>query len=273
MNDSKARTVEQAVEFLRSKSSRVPDAAVILGSGVNVLENLPGEIQLSYNDVFGISPSVAGHSGSLSLGEVDGKLVAVLRGRFHLYEGHFWDVVTLPTRVLVEWGVPKLFVTNAAGGLNQAFQVGDLMLITSYRDHLQPKWREVGLLPALTKEASVCENELTAKLSQASDKLLATTGGAFRAIKKGLYAGLLGPTYETLAEIDMLKLLKADAVGMSTVPELMTADGTKTQACALSVITNVWTPDVELEGHEEVLRAAKEASQRLDQLLRTAITA
>lgn len=272
MDDSKAKSVQQAVEYLRSKSPRVPDAAVILGSGVNVLENLQNEVKLSYNDVFGISPSVAGHSGSLSLGEVDGKLVAVLRGRFHLYEGHFWDVVTLPTRVLIEWGVPKLFVTNAAGGLNQAFQVGDLMLITSYRDHLQPEWREVGLLPALMRDASACENELTARLASASDKL-ATTGGAFRAIKKGLYAGLLGPTYETLAEIDMLKLLKADAVGMSTVPELMTANGTKTEACALSVITNVWTPDVELEGHEEVLRAAKEASERLDKLLRAAIAA
>lgn len=268
MLETETKPVSKIVEFLRTKIG-VPDAAVVLGSGVNVLENLEEETSLSYKEVFGISPSVAGHAGSLTCGRIGNKRVAVLRGRFHLYEGHDWDVVTLPTRVLIELGVPQLFVTNAAGGLNLSFKVGDLMLITHYRDGLNPRWRKEGLIPAIKSGPVNCENDLTNKLWQGAESLSKEPG--FRRLQKGTYIGLLGPSYETMAEIDMLKHLQIHAVGMSTVPELQTVAGTKTNAAAISVITNVWTPDVVLEGHKEVLEAAQEASQRLDRLLRAAI--
>lgn len=271
MTQTVAKPVAKAVEFLRQISPNVPACAVILGSGVKVLEGLEDSQSVSYQEVFGIAPGVAGHAGSLSLGKVDGKLVAVLRGRFHLYEGHPWDVVTLAARVIAEWGIPRLYLTNAAGGLNQSFKVGDLMVLTGYRDLLNPQWREKGLLPAIKGEPTNCENELTGHLLKISEELNSMTPN-FRKLQKGVYAALLGPSYETLSEIDMLKKLKSDAVGMSTVPELQTVANTKTQAAAISVITNVWSPDEQIGGHEEVLEAAKEASERLDKLFRAAIS-
>lgn len=269
-HDVAARPVQEAVEFLAKFVGAVPDAAVVLGSGVKVLEGLEDERSVSYQEVFGIAPGVVGHSGALSLGRVKDKLVAVLRGRFHLYEGHPWDHVTLPAKVLVEWGVPRLFLTNAAGGLNSNFNVGDLMLITGYRDHLNPAYANTGLIPQLKEPPVSCRNDLTNKLVDASAKLTAADSG-FRPLQAGVYAALLGPNYETLSEIEMLKALGSDAVGMSTVPELLTARGTKTQAAAISVITNVWKPDELIGGHEEVLEAAKLASERLDRLFRAAI--
>lgn len=270
MTQVMAKPVAKAVEYLRSLTSEVPCAAIVLGSGVKVLEDLQDNKTVSYADVFGIAPGVVGHAGSVSLGRVNGKLVAVLRGRFHLYEGHEWEVVTLASRVIAEWGVPRFYLTNAAGGLNPNFKVGDLMVITGYRDLLNPKLRETGLLPAIKGEPTACRNELSDRLLALSDKLN-KQDASFRKLQTGVYAALLGPSYETLAEIEMLKKLKADAVGMSTVPELQTVAGTKTQAAAISVITNVWSPDEVIGGHEEVLHAAKEASTRLDKLFRAAI--
>lgn len=267
-----ARPVEQAVDFLRNFAKQeVPVAAIVLGSGVRVLEELEETRTAPYEEVFGVSPGVIGHSGALSLGRVNGKLVAVLRGRFHLYEGHQWDVVTLPSRVMVEWGVPHYYLTNAAGGLNTSFNVGDLMLITGYRDHLSPSYKQSGLIPALRKPTTACSNQLTEQVLETADKL-AASNPIFRKLKTGVYSGLLGPNYETLSEIDMLKQVGADAVGMSTVPELEACKGTKTLAAGISVITNVWKPEELVGGHEEVLEAAKEASERLDLLFRSLIT-
>jgi purine-nucleoside phosphorylase len=269
-----AKPVSQAVDFLKTFSKQAPACAVILGSGVKVLEDLSDTQTVSYQQAFGMSPQVLGHAGSVSLGHLGGKLVCVLRGRFHLYEGHNWDVVTMVTRVMVEWGVPHLYLTNAAGGLNSDFAVGDLMVLSGYRDMLNSQYAETGLLEALHKPASDCRNALTDGLLAAGKKL-EKTDSSFRALRSGVYAGLLGPSYETLAEIAMLKKLGADAVGMSTVPELLTAGipESRTTAAAVSVITNVWSPDEIIGGHEEVLQAAKEASLRLDKLFKAAISA
>jgi purine-nucleoside phosphorylase len=264
------KSVQEIVFDLRKKVSSIPEYAVVLGSGVNVLEGLDEEVSYSYLDIFGISPGVIGHSGSLSIGMVAGKQVAVLRGRFHLYEGHNWDVVTLPARVLVEWGVPNLILTNAAGGINPDFNVGDLMLLSGYRDHLNPQWQQKGLLPAVMAPIKSIENKLSEQI-WASAQRLNQEDKNYRALQRGTYAGLLGPCYETIAEIEMLKDIGADAVGMSTVPELETANGVSTHASAISVITNIWKKDTQIEGHEEVLREAKAASVRLDTLFRAII--
>jgi purine-nucleoside phosphorylase len=189
-----------------------------------------------------------------------------MRGRFHLYEGYDWATVTLPARVMAAWGVPNLFLTNAAGGLNKSFRVGDLMLLTAFRDQLSPILKETGLIPALIDPPTSTQNELSDLIVKVN-AALAKKSKTYRSIQEGTYAGLLGPSYETHAEIEMLRRLGSDAVGMSTVPELKAVIGTATQAAAISVITNVWSEDVALEGHKEVLKAAKEASKRLDTLL------
>jgi purine-nucleoside phosphorylase len=267
-----ARPVGEAVEFLKKLSEQVPSAAVVLGSGVHVLEDLKDSCSIPYSEVFGVAPTIEGHTGSLSIGRIEsnGPMIAVLRGRFHLYEGHDWTVVTLPTRVISAWGVPKLFLTNAAGGLNRSFTVGDLMVVTGYRDHLNPCLKESGQLPALKEPATDCQNALTKELLVFGERLAAAKNG-FRPLQKGVYAAVLGPNYETMAEIEMLRRLNADAVGMSTVPELKTACLSDTMSAAISVITNVWREDVPIRGHEEVLAECNAASQRLDLLLRTVL--
>lgn len=270
MEKCAVRPVEEAVSFLKKFSPETPTAAVVLGSGVRVLEDLDDSRSVSYEEVFGLSPGVVGHSGTISVGKVGKTRVAVLRGRFHLYEGHEWDVVTLPAQVMVNWGVKELLLTNAAGGINQNFRVGDLMLITGYRDHLNPSYHSKGLLSQLTMHPVPCQNSLTERLLAESKKLSAANAD-FRAIQQGVYVGLLGPNYETLAEIDLLKYLQCDAVGMSTVPEILACAGSQTAPAALSVITNVWNPDELIGGHEEVLTAAKEASERLDKLFRACL--
>ena len=266
-----AKPVEEAVQFLKKFSPEVPDAAIVLGSGVKVLEDLEECKNISYEEVFGISPGVVGHSGSISIGRVGKKLIAVLRGRFHLYEGHPWSDVTLPAQVMVNWGVKQLFLTNAAGGINQNFKVGDLMLITGYRDHLNPDFKKTGVLSQLKTAPVNCQNALTDKILEHSSRL-SREDKSFRAMQAGVYIGLLGPNYETLAEVEMLKYLKCDAVGMSTVPEILACKGSGTTPAAVSVITNVWNPDDLIGGHEEVLEAAKEASERLDKLFRSCLT-
>ncbi|HEY9713584.1 MAG TPA: purine-nucleoside phosphorylase [Chroococcales cyanobacterium] len=264
-----AKTAADAVKTLQTACPSRPAFAVVLGSGVDVLNDLRDPISLTYKEVFGIGPGVAGHSGSITVGRVteSSPLVAVFRGRFHLYEGHDWNVVTLAAKVIAEWGVPSLLLTNAAGGLNKNFAVGDLMVLTGYRDHLHPKWKDSGLLPALLEPAQNCRNALVDKVLAAGKKLQ-ETDKSFVPLQSGVYAGLLGPCYETMAEIEMLRRLKADAVGMSTVPELQTVAGTTTEAAAISVITNVWQEDVPIGGHEEVLEASRAASLRLDKVFK-----
>lgn len=267
MHDTLVKPVDSIVEFL-AKSGPKPDFAVVLGSGVQVLDTLHNSRTYMYKEVFGIGPSVEGHSGSLTIGQIDAKespVVAIFRGRFHLYEGHDWSVVTLPTQVVTTWGVPKLLLTNAAGGLNTSFSVGDLMVVTHYRDHLNPKLKaERGLLDQLRMGPESCENAFSKHIQQVGKQL---ESEGLRPLQAGCYAALLGPSYETLAEVEMLRRMKADAVGMSTVPELLTAKGTGTEAAAISVITNVWN-DQPMGGHEEVLEASREASQRLNTLLK-----
>lgn len=264
------KSAEEAVAVLRAKSLHVPEAAIVLGSGVSVLENLEEEIVLPYKDVFGVAPGVEGHAGTVSLGKLNGKQIAVLRGRFHLYEGYDWDLVTLPARTLALWSVPRLFLTNAAGGLNPGFRVGDLMVITAYRDLLHPKFKETGLIPAIQAPAVSCRNELTDMLLETA-RQLSGRDPQFRPVQSGTYVAMLGPNYETLAEIEVSRKLQCDAVGMSTVPELLAVQGSKTAAAAVSVVTNVWSDEEVVGGHEEVLHAAKEASRRLDALFRAAI--
>ncbi len=268
------KSTEQTVGIIKAVCSILPKTAVVLGSGVSALNDLVGPVVLSYEELFGIAPTVAGHAGSLTIGRLPQKeavAVAVFRGRFHAYEGHDWPVVTLAARTLIEWGIEELLLTNAAGGVNSQFNVGDLMVLTGFRDFINPKWREAGLLGAVMGEGQDCRNALTERIIKAGENL-ARTDSDFRPLRTGTYSAFTGPSYETLAEIEMARRLKCDAVGMSTVPELLTVEGSKVATAAISVITNVWSDNKPMGGHEEVLEESRHASRRLDQLFRYLLT-
>jgi len=267
-----AKSLDNALGVIKAVCHETPKVAIILGSGVNVLIDVDSPQVLPYEEVFGLAPTVSGHAGSLTVGRVGAAqtLVAIFRGRFHLYEGHDWSVVTLPTRVIVEWGITKLFVTNAAGGLNKQFQVGDLMVLTGFRDMQHPKLKETGLVPALMQPATGCKNALTEQILRTGADLH-RENAEIGALRQGTYCACLGPSYNTLAEIEMLRRLQCDAVGMSTVPELLTAAGSKTQAAAISVITKVWGDGKPMGGHREVLEASHAASSRLDKSFRAVL--
>lgn len=145
------------------------------------------------------------------------------------------------------------------------------MVLTAYRDHLNPDYAMTGGLPAVEKPTTACSNALTDELLKVGEQLVAEDK-SFRLLRKGTYCALGGPNYETMAEIEMLRRLKGDAVGMSTVPELLAVEGTGTTAAAISVVTNVWREDEPMGGHEEVLEASKQASKRLDQLFRKVLS-
>jgi len=262
-----AKSPKEAVEAIRAITDITPDVAIVLGSGVSALTELVDSQIISFQEIFGVSPTVAGHAGSVSVGKLPQNKnvnVAVFRGRFHVYEGHDWSIVTLPTRVIHAWGVKELIVTNAAGGINPNFNVGDLMLLNGFRDFISEKARQ-DIVEELKKSPEPCQGELSKRILQTSEKLCAESK-EFRAMMQGVYAGFTGPSYETLAEIAVALKLKCDAVGMSTAPELLTAKELGLSASAISVITNVWKEDVAIHGHEEVLEASKAASKRLDML-------
>jgi purine-nucleoside phosphorylase len=266
---SRAKSSEQVIGLIQAVTKDTPQAAVVLGSGVSALNDLTHAHVFPFEELFGIAPTVSGHAGSLTIGRLPENpdvVVAVMRGRFHLYEGHDWSVVTLATRSFMSWGIKELFLTNAAGGVNPNFNVGDLMVITGFRDLLSQVWQKEGL-ELLKKPPQDCQNDMSRRIITAGEELH-LKNKEFRALQKGVYAAFTGPSYETLAEIEMVRRLKCDAVGMSTVPELLTVANSSTAAAAISVITNVWSDNTTMGGHEEVLEASKAASRRLDQLFR-----
>jgi purine-nucleoside phosphorylase len=246
--------VKKAAEFLNGKLGAAPRLAVVLGSGVTLVGQ--EEVALNYEEIPGMpAPGVAGHSGNLKIIEIENQQIAVMAGRKHLYEGATLDAVTFATRMLAKWGVKQLILTNAAGGLSQNLEVGELMLIRSTIDLLSPT-KAKGILPALIegpvpRDTGWLPEEIKGEL------------------KQGTYAAVLGPNYETSAEVSLLLHAGADAVGMSTVPELAAADQAGMDAAGLSVITNTWAKPTEFHGHEAVVKAAAEASVKLQRFLRS----
>lgn len=230
--------VTQACDFIRSFKTPPPSIGIILGSGLGAFaDSLPGAQRIPYRDIPGFAETtVPGHSGTLVLGEYQAIPLIVLKGRFHYYEGHDMPTVTLPTRVLVSLGIKILIVTNAAGGINPNFQPGDLMLLT---DHLNlmgvnplrgPNFVQWG--PRFPDQSSVYQRSLR-------DLAQVCAGELQFQVQQGVYAGLSGPTYETPAEIRMLRALGADAVGMSTVPEAVVANHMGCKVLGISCISNL----------------------------------
>lgn len=232
-----AAEARRAADAVRERLGvRDPVAAIVLGSGLGALAGRVSDARrVPYAEVPGFhAPSVAGHRGELIRGTLGGREVLLLSGRFHMYEGHGAQAAAYPVRVVHALGARTLFVSNAAGGVNTDFAPGDLMLIA---DHLNLQGRnplEGPLQPGderFPDMGTAYARDLQALIERAARDV-----GV--ALKRGVYAGLLGPTYETPAEVRMLRGLGADAVGMSTVPEVIVAVAMGMRVAGVSCITN-----------------------------------
>jgi purine-nucleoside phosphorylase len=229
--------VARAAGMIRDKIGGSIDTALILGSGLGGLaDRIENPISIPYRAIPGFPPSsVAGHAGRFVAGHLGARRVLLAAGRYHLYEGHSLDTVAMPTRVMHACGVRTLFVSNAAGGISRAMRAGDLMII---EDHLNLMWRT-----PLTGAPRPEETRFPDMSAPYDPTLLRVLRDAALEcgipIASGVYAALPGPAYETPAEIRMLERLGADAVGMSTVPEVLTARALGMSVAGVSCITNV----------------------------------
>ena len=255
-------------DFLRQRlGSARPRIGIVLGSGLGSLADaVTHPSRIPYREIPGFPGStVAGHKGELIWGDLEGVPVILQNGRFHLYEGHDAATVALPARVFAELGVEILIVTNAAGGLRPAFRVPVLMLIA---DHINLMWHN----PLLGK---VVDGEVRfPDMSQPYDPALRAVArdvalNAGVQLEEGVYAGLLGPSYETPAEIRMMGRLGADAVGMSTVPEVLVARARGLRVLGFSSITNLAAGiSPTALSHAEVLRAGEHLAGQLQTVVR-----
>jgi len=233
-----ANAAARAADAIRERiGSSAPVLGIILGSGLGGLAHrIVDSVSVPFADVPGFpSATVVGHAGRLIAGSLAGRRVIALAGRFHMYEGHCASLAGFPVRVLHALGVRTLFVSNAAGGIQPQFVPGDLMLI---RDHLNLMFRNP-LIGAL-EPGDTRFPDMSRPYDDALAAQLRTHAAALGvALREGVYCGLLGPTYETPAEVRMLRTLGADAVGMSTVPEVIVARAIGLRVAGISCITNL----------------------------------
>jgi purine-nucleoside phosphorylase len=254
---SEFEKVQVAVRFLNQKSRVRPRIAIVLGSGLGAFgEQVANRQVIPYAKIPHFPRStVQGHSGNLVLGEIGKVPIAVMQGRVHYYEGYSMQEVTFPTKVLARFGIQRLILTNAAGAINKRFKPGRLMII---EDHLNlqstnpllgPNEDRFGL--RFFDLSDAYDKEMRKVASAAARKLTMT-------IHRGVYAGLTGPSYETPAEIRMLRTLGADAVGMSTVPEVIVANHMSVKCLGISCITNMAAGVVPQKvNHEEVMQTGE----------------
>lgn len=255
--------IAQTAEYIRTKVSTIPKVGIILGSGLGDLANIIQKTAIiNYSDIphFPVA-TVKGHGGELIFGRIGNTEVVLMSGRFHYYEGYSMDKITFPIRVMKALGAEALVVSNAAGGMNRDFRIGDLMIIT---DHINlfpehplrgPNDERLG-----TRFPDMSRPYDSGLIERAKE--IARTRGV--EVKTGVYVGLQGPTFETPAEYRWLHVIGGDAVGMSTVPEVIVACHAGMKVFALSVITDIGISDVPVViTHEEVLEAANAAAPKM----------
>ncbi|CEA14793.1 MAG TPA: purine-nucleoside phosphorylase [Fermentimonas caenicola] len=264
-------TIKQTADYLKGKIGEIPNTAIILGTGLGELANeIEEKNEIPYTEIpnFPVS-TVEGHSGKLIIGTLGGKKVLAMQGRFHYYEGYNMQEVTFPIRVFQALGIEYLFVSNAAGGMNSSFDVGDIMLI---EDH-------INFFPEHPLRGKNFE-ELGTRfpdMSAAYDKELRQMAMDIAKEKNiklqhGVYVGVQGPTFETPAEYNFFRIMGGDAVGMSTVPEVIVANHAKMRVLAFSIITDLGVLGKIVEvSHEEVQEAAKIAQPMMAEIMRTII--
>ncbi|KDN54348.1 purine-nucleoside phosphorylase [Flavobacterium seoulense] len=263
--------VQETVSFIQSKINFTPEYGVILGSGLgSFTDDIQIEFTLPYAEIpnFPVS-TVQGHKGALVFGTIGTKKVVAMQGRFHYYEGYSMQEVTFPVRVMKYLGIEKLIVSNASGGVNPNYKVGDIVLIT---DHINmvPEHPLRGKNDERFGPRFVNMSEAYSKKMIAQAKGIALKNKI--EVKEGIYLGLQGPTFETLAEYKMVKILGADCVGMSTVPEVIVARHMDLETFGISVITDMGNEEsIETISHEEVLEAARKAEPKVRMLIKELI--
>lgn len=262
----------EASKFIESKISKKPEIGMILGSGLGVLgDKIENPTIVKYEEIpYFPKSTVAGHKGQLVIGELEGKVVIAMQGRFHYYEGYDINDVVFPVRVMKQLGIEKMIVTNAAGGSNVSFVPGDLMLIT---DHINfasnnpligKNYDELG---ARFPDMSKAYDREFFELARSSAMEMGLS------LKEGTYMWLTGPTYETPAEIRMAQVLGADAVGMSTVPEVIAAVHMGIRVLGISCITNMAAGILDQPlAHEEVIETTERVKDNFVKLLKSIIS-
>lgn len=264
-------TIKQTADYLKGRIGEIPNTAIILGTGLGELANeIEDKTDIPYTEIpnFPVS-TVEGHSGKLIVGTLGGKKVLAMQGRFHYYEGYTMKEVTFPIRVFQALNIEYLFVSNAAGGMNSSFDVGDIMLI---EDHINlfpehplhgKNYKELGTRFPDMSEAY--NKELRLKAMEVANKKNIK-------LQHGVYVGLTGPTFETPAEYNYLRIIGGDAVGMSTVPEVIVANHAGMKVLAFSIITDLGVIGKIVEvSHEEVQVAAKIAQPKMAEIMRTIV--
>lgn len=264
------QAIQQTAEWIRQHTAARPTTAIILGTG---LGRLAAEIEVTaafpYKDIpnFPLS-TVEGHTGQLIFGRLGGRDVMALEGRFHFYEGYDMKQVTFPIRVMYELGVKTLFVSNASGGVNPDFEIGDLMLITDHINFLPEHPLHGPNFPTGPRFPDMHEAYDHALLEEARE--IAREKGI--KVVEGVYLATQGPTYETPAEYKMYRTFGADAVGMSTVPEVIVARHCGMRVFGVSIITDLGVPGKIVEvSHEEVQRAANAVQPLMADIFRELI--
>ncbi|MBR6540897.1 MAG: purine-nucleoside phosphorylase [Bacteroidales bacterium] len=263
--DERVLRINEAAEYIKSKiGEQTPYAGIVLGSGLGKLaDKIENPIVVSYRDIPNFARSTAvGHKGNFIAGYLGGKFVVAMQGRFHYYEGYPMEQVTLPIRVMKVLGIKYLFVSNAAGGVNFSFTVGDLMII---RDHINllpnpligKNLEDFGpRFPDMTRPYDLSVMALAKEIAQEENITL----------KEGVYLASTGPTYETPAEYKYFRTIGADAVGMSTIPEVIVARHSSIPVFGISVITNEahddYADDYVNDG-DDVVKAADAAADRM----------
>ncbi|MDE7469819.1 MAG: purine-nucleoside phosphorylase, partial [Paramuribaculum sp.] len=235
--------IRQTADYISSRVNKIPETAIILGTGLGALvDHIDDKVFVPYSEIpnFPLS-TVEGHSGNLIFGKLGSRDVMAMQGRFHYYEGYDMKQVTFPIRVMQALGVKTLFVSNAAGGMNKEFRVGDIMIITDHinlfpENPLRGKnYNELGpRFPAMTEAYSH-------RLISLADNVAGEKGIR---VMHGVYVGTPGPTFETPAEYEYFRIIGGDAVGMSTVPEVIVANHAGMEVFGVSVITDLGGKDV-----------------------------
>lgn len=263
--------IDKCLSHIRQRTSFKPEIILILGTGLgNLAKRVKEEKVFFYSDLpYFPRTTVESHSGKLILGELAGKKVAVMEGRYHYYEGYSLEEVTFPVRVLRQLGAKILVVSNAAGAINLGYRKGEIVLIT---DHIN----FMGVNPLVGPNEDRLGTRFPDMCEPYSNRLMELTGQAAKEtqvlISRGVYLGVTGPCLETRAEYRMMKNWGADLVGMSTVPEVIVATHMGMEILGLSVVTDICNPDrLEPCNIEEIIKTANEAGPKLDKLINAAI--
>ncbi len=263
--------IREAVDLIKSRTTIQPEVGVILGSGLgSIADQLSDAVAIPYTDIPHFhGTSIEGHAGRMVLGNFKGIPSVFLQGRFHFYEGYAMEEVVFPTRTICALGIQTLVLTNAAGGINTRFRAGDLMIID---DHLNLMGNNPLLGPNLAQLGPRFP-DLSEAYSHPYIQILDECAKEIGLpVHHGVYGGLLGPTYETPAEVRMLRTLGADAVGMSTVPESIAANHLGVRVAGVSCITNLAAGlSPHKLSHQEVIDISRAGSEKLCRLLEAAI--